>query len=328
MPRPSQAMKSTRSTCFIASRPSVGGVGSSGRFAVRQHGPWCRWCSMSSSKARSVVRTRRATPSGKLHPPRPSIIAGPAGQPRRGVGSRPSGGELVHRSSARAARPWTHGPHWPALWPLIHASRRAVSARPQAVLRHDDDRAAADGRRRAGRSEALVRTAAAASAAVEPAAVVAADEDRRGRAGRPAGGAHSVDDARAERQLDRRRAGDRAGDGGEERARLVDASRTCGTRPAPTGRSGRRAPTVSTLITSVGRPPTPRSKTRGGLAVGLASPPLRRLTSALSSPATKRAGTVAMRDARQSVRRHGRRSSSGVVDGGHRLHRRSGRGRR
>ena len=175
---------------------------------------------MSASNARSVVRTSRAAPSGKLHPPRLSIIpaqrASRAGVSGRG---RPAASSCI--AVARAARPWTHGPHWPALWPLIHASRRAVSARPQessgTTTIAPQPRPASR-----GRSEALVRTAAAASVAVDPAAVVAAEEDRRRRAGRPAGGAHSVDDARAERQLDHAGMADRAGDGGEERARLVD----------------------------------------------------------------------------------------------------------
>ena len=47
---------------------------------------------------------------------------------------------------------------------------------------------------------------------------------------------------------------------------------------------------VSTLWTSVGRPTTPRSNTRGGLNRGMAGCPLIRLASADSSPARKRGG--------------------------------------
>ena len=53
-------------------------------------------------------------------------------------------------------------------------------------------------------------------------------------------------------------------------------------RAAGNGRLAR----VSTLLTSVGRPPTPSSNGRGGLSVGLAGPPLITRTAAVSSPAT------------------------------------------
>ena len=51
-----------------------------------------------------------------------------------------------------------------------------------------------------------------------------------------------------------------------------------------------RCASVSTFCTSVGRPTTPRSKTRGGLNRGIAGSPLTRLASADSSPARKRGG--------------------------------------
>ncbi len=47
-----------------------------------------------------------------------------------------------------------------------------------------------------------------------------------------------------------------------------------------------RCASVSTLFTSVGRPPTPRANGRGGTNTGSAEPPLRKFTSADSSLAT------------------------------------------
>ena len=53
-----------------------------------------------------------------------------------------------------------------------------------------------------------------------------------------------------------------------------------------------RCASVSAFCTSVGAPPTPRSKGRGGVNVGFAGPPFRKRTSAVSSPATNPRGAA------------------------------------
>ena len=61
-------------------------------------------------------------------------------------------------------------------------------------------------------------------------------------------------------------------------------------QPGPYRAISARWASVSTFWTSVGRPSTPRSNTRGGVNCGTAGPPLTRLASADSSPARKRCG--------------------------------------
>ena len=98
--------------------------------------------------------------------------------------------------------------------------------------------------------------------------------------------------ASAERDLVDARARDGAGDGDERGAGLVARCRARGTSPAPRRAISARWASVSTFWTSVGAPPTPRSNGRGGLRS--ASPRRRsaKLTSAVSSPATKPSGTA------------------------------------
>ena len=69
---------------------------------------------------------------------------------------------------------------------------------------------------------------------------------------------------------------------------------------------------VSTFWISVGRPPTPRSNGRGGVAVGFAGPPFSQWTSALSSPATNRSGVPATD--RRTGRARGRAPPHGLAD--------------
>ncbi len=57
---------------------------------------------------------------------------------------------------------------------------------------------------------------------------------------------------------------------------------------------------VSTFWTSVGRPPTPRWKTRGGVERGSPGPPSSRSTTADSSPARKRSAAVTTRTGTRS----------------------------
>ena len=65
---------------------------------------------------------------------------------------------------------------------------------------------------------------------------------------------------------------------------------------------------VSAFATSVGAPSSPCSNGNGGLSDGFASRPESAFTSAVSSPATKRSGTVAVR------RRIGRRRAPSLPD--------------
>ena len=63
-------------------------------------------------------------------------------------------------------------------------------------------------------------------------------------------------------------------------------------QPGPRRAISAAAARLSTFWTSVGRPPIPRSKGRGGVVVGRASPSLTKWTAADSSPATYVAGRV------------------------------------
>src|SRR5581483_4204000 len=137
----------------------------------------------SSAKTSRALRRKRTAPSGKRQAPRPSIWpAQRCNRPTTSPRARPL--QASPRVPARAARPWTQGPHWPAVSPASQAITRAVSVRPQAPARKDRHGTAAE--TAAPAAEIVVgQSGRRRGAGVEPEPEVAADED----GGDPVGGA-------------------------------------------------------------------------------------------------------------------------------------------
>ena len=182
-----------------------------------------------------------------------------------------------------AGSPLTHGPHWPALSPANQRAIRALSARPQASDGGPTRRRIPSWRRR----RAAARRRRGPAPAPQPASrcrnirrATPPPESRRRRPSRGPWSAASPAPPRTRPAARRRRRRSTA---------------RCPVRRACPAQRNQSAPNrairatwarVSTLCTRVGRPPIPRSNGRGGVVVGLASPPFSQWMSAVSSPTT------------------------------------------
>ena len=131
----------------------------------------------------------------------------------------------------------------------------------------------------------------------------------------PPAWASSLRDPRPELDLVHAGPSNRARDAHERRAGLRLGPERRETTRSRTVRSARRARASPRSGRVWARPPTPRSNGYGGFTLGLPALPLRALTSAVSSPATKPSGIDAIRQSSFSRRSSKRCGEHAALDG-------------
>ncbi len=214
-----------------------------------------RWRRSAASRRGAGRRRARGSPRRAAAPPARRPAAS---------GRRPS----ASSRSATAAKPCTHGPHWPALSPASQRATRTVSATPQRALAEQREHA------RAGRGLRAARASRRRSSSRRSRRRRSRYRRSRRRAppgrlrARPPAASSSERHRGAVLDLVHTGVGDRPAQRDERRAGVLRRAQRRGTSRRRGGRSARRGRTSRRCSSSVGRPPTPRSKTIGGVKVG------------------------------------------------------------
>ena len=282
IPCASQAIGLTRTRRLIAppcggaaSRRSPGAAAAAARAARAQasQGPWRAWSANSTWNVSSALRSTLTAPSGCPHAPRRRSARRAAACARRDGPAR-CPRAICSIVSASASSPCTQGPHWRVLCPASQRARRTVSGDRAGVLGEQQHDARAEAR--AVRGEVFVgerhRRAAARRRSSCPRSRRAAPRaGARSRRRRP----RSARPARRRARSRRRPGGRRAPTASRAPSPAARRCRAPGTSAAPWRAISAMWASVSTLLTSVGRRPTPCSKGSGGVNVGLAGPPPR-----------------------------------------------------